>query len=424
MRVDYITVDNIEILEQGYNEGILNPEDKIVRSFTMHYDRLLSHIKVTYKISDLTMLEVFFLNRYSNGSVIDIETYFNDQGVNEVKNLVLQKIMRSLFILNNSIDSDTDVIPHPGFMLYPGKYIQKTVVCSFTGNQLTMILGDINRGSDSFFQRVKKRQETFPDHTKLELIKDELISSFYSSFYRAMITDITSMDLLSDAVLSENYLDKAYSDKPTDPVVLSHVNTMYGNARFLGVSKDLLSLDLDNINKNKAKYRNTLTDSEEDLTELNRETSEIFFVCNATLYSFIEMSLRLPLKNISEFTDIKFIYNEDNYIIPENMGKYTNRLISLYEKVKTERNTYQDNINKEENNGTIDIDKYNYIFLNSRILFTLKFNFNEISSIIPEWEEEIKNGYYGDLDTYIPNEILTILSNIKETSISLYKALV
>ena len=140
-------------------------------------------------------------------------------------------------------------------------------------------------------------------------------------------------------------------------MTLSHINSIYGDIPFINIDEDSYSTSIANIAKNKAELKFS-----DNIATMN--STEIFFLCNTSIYTFMEAFIYLPIGSILESTDIKAVYSSDQYIMPKDMMKYQSRVSSIIEKMKNERDT----VSKDNN-----IDNYNLIPLNTRIQYTIKF---------------------------------------------------
>ena len=404
MKIDYVSTVNLGLLEDAFNSGILNTSN-IAKDFGKNLSLLLSHIKISFFIDDISILEAYMLKRFCNGNYIDIETSVSDSNINKEKYPITHRSIQSLFLLNKSIDDDKDVTVKPGVMLFPVKSIIKKCIATFEGQNILTIIGSLTRSPESFFMKVNSYiQDSNNNRSKDDIIIDLLIENFLKEFYSYMTYRIQYIDLLSDSTLEFMYLNHAKDDTKKF-VSLSHVNTIYGTIPFVNVDTDQYQKAIDIINVNKAK--NPIEDS-----SIKMNTTEIFFICNTSIYSFLEIFLTLPIGSILESTDIKSVYSSDQFIIPQEMSKYQSRVTSIIEKIKGEREKVKD---------TNNIDNYNLIQLNTKIQYTIKFKLSEISDILMTWENKINNdNLYGDENSYISKEIVKVISLMKKYAIAIY----
>lgn len=405
MIVDYVISNNMDLLENGYKTGILEAKD-ITTDFGRNLPKLLSHISISYIVKDISILEAVYLKYFSNGELIDVETTINLNKFDKKMYPVTAQATQSLFTLNNTIENDDDISIKPGIMYFPAKTVYKKVVVTFTGSNILNIIGDVTRTS-SIFLILYSRMKSTPNKTKKEILDDILIKNFIDEFYKFMGFKLSYSDLLTDSMLTFNYLKP--SENSGKIVSLDHVNSIYGNIPFVRINQDIYRNCLADIASNKVKVNKQI-----DYDSFNQETTTIYLTCSTTFYTFLETVLYLPPKNILENDDNKILYLSHSVIIPEEMNKYKNRLSTITKKIITEK----ENIKNDKN-----IDKYNLTMLNTRVQFTLMFNLNEISNIIIPWEEKIKNNLYGNTSNFITSESLLMISEIRKYAIAAYKTI-
>ena len=406
MIVEYVNPVNLNLLEDAFMSGIMNTKE-ITKDFGKNLPLLLSHIKISFVVSDISIFEAYMLKRFCNGNMLDIETYMEDNKIDSDKYPVTHRALQSLFLLNKTIIDDKDVSVKPGVMLFPSKCIEKKCLVNFQGQAILSIIGALVRGPECFFVKLNANISKNPEKSKTDIINDLLIEFFIKEFYTFMLNKIQYMDILTDSTLDFTYLKHAKEDT-NNLVSLSHVNSVYGDIPFINIDDEMYSSSITNISKNK------------DILKFNdiaitMNSTEIFFLCNTSIYSFMESFLYLPIGSILESTDIKAVYSSDQFILPKEMYKYQTRIISIIDKMKNERMSSKDN----------NIDKYNLIPLNTMIQYTVKFKLSEISNILINWENKIKdNNIYGEESSYLSKEILKMIATMKNYAIAIYKTII
>lgn len=406
MNVEYVNPVNLNLLEDAFNSGIMNTKD-ITKDFGKNLPLLLSHIKISFVISEISIFEAYMLKRFCNGNLIDIETYMDDNKVDVNKYPTTHRAIQSLFLLNKNIMNDNDVSVKPGVLLFPSKCVEKKCMVTFQGQDILSIIGALVRGPECFFVKVKSNSNKNPEKSKSDIINDLLIEFFIKEFYSFVLNKIQYMDILTDSTLDFTYLAHA-KENSNNFVSLAHVNSIYGDIPFINIDEDTYTTSIANITKNKELLK--LDDK-----SVTMNSTEIFFLCNTTIYTFMEAFLYLPIGSILESTDIKAVYSSDQYIMPKEMYKYQSRVISIIDKMKTERVS----VAKDNN-----IDNYNLIPLNTRIQYTVKFKLSEISNILINWENTIKNNnIYGEENNYLTKEILKVVITMKNYAIAAYKTI-
>ena len=402
MVVDYVITNNMDLLENGFKTGILEAKD-MTKDFQKNFPILLSHISISYIVRDISILEAMYLKYFSNGNLIDVSTYININNFDRKLYPTTATATQSLFTLNASIENDDDIEIKPGIMYFPAKTVYKTVVVTFTGSNILNVIGDVTRTS-SIFNILYSNMQTSPEKTKKEIFDNILIKSFVDEFYRYMGFKLSYTDLLTDSLLTFEYLKPA--EESNKMVSLDHVNSIYGNIPFVKIDAEIYKNSLANIASNKINVKKQV-----NYDSFNLETTDIYVTCSTTFYSFLETVLYLPLENVLESVDNKILYVSHSVVIPNGMKKYQNRLSTIMKKIIAE---------KESLKTSQSIDKYNLTMLNTKVQFTLKFNLKNISDIIIPWEEKIKDNLYGDTSHFIAAELLEMISEIRKYATAAY----
>lgn len=405
MVVDYVITNNMDLLENGFKTGILESKE-ITKDFEKNFPILLSHISISYIVTDISILEAVYLKYFANGNLIDVSTYINVNNFDRKLYPSTAQATQSLFTLNANIENDEDIEIKPGIMYFPAKTVYKTVVVKFTGSNILNVIGDITRTS-SIFNVLYSNMQASPEKTKKEIFDNILIKSFVDEFYKYMGFKLAYTDLLTDSLLTFNYLKPA--EESGKIVSLDHVNSIYGEIPFVKIDADTYKNSLANIASNKLTVKKQV-----NYNTFNLETTDIYLTCNTTFYSFLETVLYLPLENILENVDNKILYLSHSVVIPDGMKKYQNRLSTIMKKIIAE---------KESLKTSQSIDKYNLTMLNTRVQFTLKFNLKNISDVIVPWEENIKNNLYGNTSNFITAELLQMISEIRKYATAAYSTI-
>ena len=127
--------------------------------------------------------------------------------------------------------------------------------------------------------------------------------------------------------------------------------------------------------------------------------------------------MKLPTKFFSDYEDIKILLKDNEIIIPDGYDQYTVRLNTIIEKLIL----FRDSFTKENNNG---VEKFNYILLNTPIKYTLQLSLDDIRSTLYNYEKEVKEkNIYGD-NTFIKNEISSIIEIVNNNARIIYGSLI
>lgn len=400
MKIDYINIANLELLEKTFNDINKNNANK---DFGRNLPTLLSHITVSMVVSELTILEAMMLKRFSNSNISIINNTSNVVSIDQEKFPKTSYAIDGLNDLINNINTDNDIEVKPYTLFFPTKVVQKEVLIKFTGMSLLNILGDINRGMDCIFIKLKMRSKEYTnEEEKKKVIESLIIENFIKEFYNFMDIKLQYIDLVTDSALNYTFLNNV-----DDCVQLDHVNTIYGTVPFINIAGQDYSSSIELINTNK----NFLSKEIRENCKPTEIVDSIYFTCNTSLNTFYEVFLMLPLGTVLEYTDIKILLNQNKYNDIQQYKKYKERISFYIQKIDSERANKQDE----------RIDKFNLITLNKNINYTLKFNFSEISRIINDLKESLK---VFEPNSYIYNEINEMIKKITIASSAVYKTFI
>ena len=181
MKIDYINIANLELLEKTFND---TTENDINKDFGRNLPTLLSHITVSMVVSELTILEAMMLKRFSNSNISIINATSNTVSIDQEKFPKTSYAIDGLNTLVNNINNDNDIKVKPYALFFPTKVVRKEVLVKFTGMSLLNILGDINRGMDCIFIKLKMRSKEYTNNEeKRKIIESLIIENFIKEFY-------------------------------------------------------------------------------------------------------------------------------------------------------------------------------------------------------------------------------------------------
>ena len=398
MKIEYINVANMDILEKAYNEGIYNSSD-ITKDFGKNFPLLLSHITITMIINDLSILETVMLKRFSNSNIVTISSNFDEDAIDGKKFPKTESAVKSIQSLVEYINTIDEIKIKPGELFYPNQVIKKKAIVKFSGQELINIIGGINRGPNCIFVELYNILKF--DNTKIKKNEFEnlLIRNFMTEFYNFMDNKLQYIDLLTDSSLNSTY----FIPVKNDVITMSHVNLAYGSISFLNTSQEEYQKSMDIIKNN----INSLPIESRDLYSKELVDS-IFFTCTTSLNTFFELFLSLPIGIVLESTDMKVLYNIDDVVGLSYFSNYkyriTNKLESYSEKMKKER--------LSEYALKYRIEKFGLIPLNRKIQYTLKLKISDISQIVLSLEKRWK----GYSTTYCEKEINEIIATIRKST--------
>ena len=219
-----------------------------------------------------------------------------------------------------------------------------------------------------------------------------------------MNTKLASINLFTDVTVKEEY----YDVNDNNGVFISHVNTPYGIINFVNSDGDQIQHEVLNASR--------IFTLDESIIEESFKNTIIYFEVKSTFYTFLEMFMKLPTRFFSDYEDIKILLKDNEVIIPDGYDQYTVRLNTIIEKLIV----FRDNFVKENDRS---IEKFNYILLNTPIKFTLQLSLDDIRSILYNYEKEVnEKNIYGD-NTFIKNEITSIIETINSNARIIYGSL-
>lgn len=390
MIVENIVINNLELLEDAYNNSI-NGNTK--KDFGRRLPILLDHISIVLTIRDVSLLEAMMLKKFSNSDIIEYDDNKSESVPNK-KYKDMPMYISELSALNERIQNDNDVKIKPDKIIFPISEIKKTVVITFSGISVLNVIGSIDNLPTCIFKAANK-----------DTYENFIISYFLKEFYNFMDNQIQYVDLASDAALHSKYLNSIGSK---DKIILSQINTSFGTIDFL--DQNTFASNLSKINSNKSNCNNDIY----DLYELDYLDS-IYFTCNTSLYTFFEIFLNSPIGSVLEFTDFKIIFSEkENYISYGDIDKYNRRLVTLYKLVYNARTSTQTNETR--------IDKFNYMIAAQKIKYTIKVKFSNLNKFVKSLEKYTEKEFIRTDFTYVYSyiEIRDIIDFIKKSSSALY----
>lgn len=390
MIVENIVINNLELLEDAYNNSI-NGNTK--KDFGRRLPILLDHISIVLTIRDVSLLEAMMLKKFSNSDIIEYDDNKSESVPNK-KYKDMPTYISELSALNERIQNDNDVKIKPDKIIFPISEIKKTVVITFSGISVLNVIGSIDNLPTCIFKAANK-----------DTYENFIISYFLKEFYNFMDNQIQYVDLASDAALHSKYLNSIGSK---DKIILSQINTSFGTINFL--DQNTFASNLSKINSNKSNCNNDIY----DLYELDYLDS-IYFTCNTSLYTFFEIFLNSPIGSVLEFTDFKIIFSEkENYISYGDIDKYNRRLVTLYKLVYNARTSTQTNETR--------IDKFNYMIAAQKIKYTIKVKFSNLNKFVKSLEKYTEKEFIRTDFTYVYSyiEIRDIIDFIKKSSSALY----
>lgn len=380
-----------------------------------HLNDLLNQVNIYMHIEDMTSLESFFMKEFVNGSI----TYVNETLLDKPEELErifpaesfpdVQPAITSILNILPDLDADNDVKIKPSYSLLPIGCISRSALVSLTGHTLMIFFGEgfvkfwntlfVTDSGHILTEEERPEKLDFTNDSLREKFENLCIQLFLTKFYRFMEEKLTCGDKYVDAHIYNNYY-RFLNDKNLD-CALSAVRTPVGIASFLGN---------DNIQNDLVDIRGKLKNSE--LLSANKNYTKIDFVCKCSICVFIQLMMVLPLECLTNYSDININLVADSIAVSRDLSKYKTRVIN---KMKV-LNAVKVEVSKLK---SIPIGKYNFILMNSPIMFQLSLGPNDIQNIKSFYDQVKETKMYGESNNYIANQIDFILMNIVEYSKSI-----
>lgn len=391
MKINNVIERNLDLIYKTIKDGKSNKEFAIKLGNNM--TKLFSHSFITLDISDITLLETFYLKLFSSDNIIFLDTYLNSDNIDIMSNSI-----NSLMILSESMNNDTDIKIKPSNSLLPIGCINNHLLVTFTCNTLCNIIGVL---PDIFFDELEKENIS---------LSDFIIKKFMTNFYNYMSKKITNIDILSDSIIESKYYKYTEDDLS---VSLTEVHTPYGMMSFFGDR----SSDLNNeINECKRLF----SCNNNDINLLPYIKTDLYFVITCSFYTFLNIFTKLPSSSFIDWKDFKILMSPDNKLLlnisslPNNLDKYKIRINSKIDEFIKNRNNLSSD--KEYN-----LLKYNFILGSSMTKFTLKLSLNDISNKINILNNIINKEKIDNYLDYESNYIYTNIENISKKIFSILK---
>lgn len=284
--VVYMRVD--KVVECGLKLLLENDRYKTY-DFGNDMHRILNRISFHYTISDISILEAFFMTQFSSHSIIDLDTYKKKEYMNI--GLPLEELIS---IIDKSANND--------YSLHPTNFVRKKIVVKFQGIDIYKITGMI---LIDFCESVKKNG-----------IENTLIEFLVKKFYTFMGNILNSKDGKTSGLINDIFYKK-YIHSKTSCVFATDIHTNKGSVNLFGdnVLGEMKAIS----NKN----------SSNDL--LIFDNSSVYFTIKSSLYTFLELynlipSIFIDFLNINELDPsehIPIIYDKyKKYNVQDIVNKY------------------------------------------------------------------------------------------------------
>ena len=378
MKFKKVTHCNLDKLALAY-KNIVNSKDISVKYFGEKDLFYFKTLKISYMIEGVSDLDLIIFDKL--GALVTICSNNINLPNFEPSVLADNEITGTkIWNLYQSIDNrDKEYLLPINFRLHD-------VIIEFTGSSVINLLG-LNP-----IQTLKVDKDfNLPSQKILEEVLFELL---YKRFYLSMDNNLSSVDLLTDVTLQNQYYKFVDSKNKNikDPfnnfnidrsydIALASVNTPVGSLNFLDSNKTSFSNNLNIIKSNLTKYN---IDKESD-------SIEYLFVLESDFDTF--MKLFIDTNFIINYEDLKVILFNGNRILSKdpslleiNLIEIVNNHVNLLKDIYNDDIKYNDEHKKEiqlgslPNNRVNKLELYSWICGCTQIRYMIKVNYNNLEN--------------------------------------------
>lgn len=386
MKIDSIELCNINTLYNLLSE-IKDTDHKGV-VFGRNMNNLLKHLSITMEVSDISLLEAYYLKQYCcgdfvlNNTKIDLLAEGPDNG--------------PISTIIKAMDVDSDIEIKPGILFLQLNKIKCNCFISLSGSTLCNIFSTF---PENFFRSLFTDLDnrvllTHIKNEDLEKVNNKIIELFLKSFFKYCNEKSSYIDILSDYGIEKEY----YKYGEIDTATLSTVQTIRGGFNLAARDTDDIGIQIDLI--------------KEKLLELRKEdiinSTKLIYTCNSSLNAFLKLFLSINIDYFIDTEDIKKVISKDEYIFPSCFNKYKIRLNANIDELVEMKNK-----KLEELNGEMNFSKFGNLLLNSTINYSLKLSLTDIDII----NSKLKNGEIirnHEKNLFVSNEINKLIKDIND----------
>lgn len=383
MKIISVTYDGLDLLQK---------DDNYKKSYGPDFFKILNHATIVYTVSEVSIFEVLFLRIFSGGNVIT-KTTTSTLPIDTTKYELLHEKCKNLFSLSETIESDTDIETKPECYFFPASSIQNEVIVTFSGLDICKIIDMV---WFRFFREVESSG-----------MEDTLIKSFVESFYKFM-----GEYMMSEPSEAINFIEKEIYEKNktgNNAVTLYKIYTSTTGIHIGNFDKKYNVVE--EIERAKWIFKqNDVIDNDK------LKLISIDCIVKSSFFAFLEMARLLNIEFITDFQDVRSIYNNP-HLIPSDLKKYQSR-------IRNRETEYHDQyrILLSSTDPKKFIEKYSMVLLNSSITYSIRMNLWEISIYVIKVLENLDN-IYGKKPTILKSELKKILTDIKSIATTTYSSL-
>ena len=327
MKVDSVQLNNIgELYEAVYNS---QTNQELRKSIGAHINRIYQRMSIVIQFSEVTPIEAVMLHKLTNGMVVEMSEWVappNDAST------PLNAAVSGLSLLMNRIVQDKEaatngIVEPESFM--PLSYLRKTLLVTITGPALGMVF---TSNPVTVFHEAFPEKYPWPLEETEELL-NAICGRFYDAFYKALLSEINSNDMISDSISYGTY----YSQTGDDFFMLSHALTPFGLVGIMHGSEE----NDDTITNSKRiipSFKEAFPTPVNDWFFLQ---TKLFYVVKVPISVYCELELKLPPGAIVDHEYFRILATTpiETSEIETDIPKYSVRLKERFDSYVKEYNS-------------------------------------------------------------------------------------
>lgn len=333
--------------------GIQNCEKENRTGFGTDLVKFLNHCMISLNLTDLSTMEVFYLKQMATNISIIMSEYKNF--VNKKENPEIHDKINEMLEIHNSLQNDSDIDKNKCDIdkILPIGCKSHTVVAIFKGSNILSITGTILQ--NLFKDESGKFEEIYCEDF---VLKDRIAKLFFTSFYTFISDQITSFDIVTEFVMNNKFYK--FGDSLC---TLATISSQYGEIRFFNNTQERLQREILLLRKSMMQYPYSIKNG----ILLN-------FVMNTSVSTFLHYYFQ-ENSPVVAYSNLKLIYIDNDIHVEDSIiEKYRVRINSSFEEIAK----FKAKLNSV---GSIDLNKFNYIFPGNRILYTVQWPLSHIQNI-------------------------------------------
>ena len=374
MKIMNVSLSGLDRLFEGYRHAA---DENRRTAYGRNITAFLNHCLISFEISELTTIEMYYLKHFSSSIHILDKTFSNF--INAEKEYDINQKISGLLMLHDELINDSDIDDSVNSItnILPIGCTSYKVIANFKGPSIMSITG-------GFVEKIFTSEDGLDDiYIGNSLMVDRISRLFYESFYSFIANKYGEIDLVTEFMTTRKFYN--YSENICD---LAYLNTPYGEITFFETDQDKLAKQLKSI---KEKQKNSPYWVE--------KLMYVTFICNTTFDVFMDMYLNTNY--VVDHEDLKIILANDSVSLSDNIvDKYKARISNSMDYLLS----YKKGL---INSDSMDLNKLNFIFNGNKIKYSLQI---PLSNII-----EFTNQYNSTIDEIIHalNTIRSIYDTVK-----------